>query len=77
MKLTDWLELKDKSPYWLAPKLGVEPATVYRWIDGTRFPRREAIEKIVALTNGAVTANDFFSSPKKSGEVELHRLRSA
>ena len=49
-----------------AESIGVEEATVTRYINGTRVPRREIMTKITAVTAGDVTANDFFPQPVDS-----------
>lgn len=59
MRLSEWLKAKKISVLDFAKKAGVSSMTVYRWQEDT-IPDREKMQKIVELTGGAVTANDFY-----------------
>ena len=61
-KFQVWLKQqpKDHRHEWVAEQIGVTPSAVYRYADGTRIPGRETMPKLVKLTGGAVTANEFF-----------------
>jgi transcriptional regulator with XRE-family HTH domain len=52
----------------LGELLGVEKGNLSRIIRGSVWPRREFFEKVVELTNGEVTANDFVAPPAPSAE---------
>jgi DNA-binding transcriptional regulator YdaS (Cro superfamily) len=45
----------------LAARVGVSPATVYRYMAGTRIPRPDHMRAIERETAGAVTAADFYA----------------
>jgi transcriptional regulator with XRE-family HTH domain len=47
----------------LGEALGVSKSLISRWESGTRSPRLPEIVAIERLTGGAVTANDFLTSP--------------
>ena len=59
MRLAEWLKKQKMSVLDFAKKAEVSSMTVYRWQEDT-IPDREKMKKIVELTNGAVTANDFY-----------------
>jgi hypothetical protein len=42
--------------------------TVNRWALGERIPRPATLARITAVTNGAVTPNDFFAPPAEPAE---------
>lgn len=42
-----------------AARVGVDIATMYRYLAGTRFPTPENLRRIRKATAGAVTADDF------------------
>jgi DNA-binding transcriptional regulator YdaS (Cro superfamily) len=75
MTLDDFLNSTDpKMPHAaFAKKIGVEQATVTRYVNGERFPPPETIRKIVVATKGKVTANDLLNGfeaakAKKQGQ---------
>jgi predicted transcriptional regulator len=59
MKLDQWLASKEKSTDAFAAELEVSRETVRRYLSGERKPEWDVMHRIVALTKGAVTANDF------------------
>lgn len=59
MLLRDFLKSSEISPIVLAKTIGVSVQTVYRYLDGSRSPRRTVICKITEISGGKVTANDF------------------
>lgn len=65
MTLSQYLEERKISQQAFAQQIGVDPISVYRWCKGDRFPR-EHIQKIMELTGGEVTANDFFGVSSES-----------
>jgi transcriptional regulator with XRE-family HTH domain len=61
-------------------KIGVEQATVTRYLNGERFPPPETIRKIVEATKGKVTANDLligFENAKRASEEKKQSQESA
>lgn len=65
MTLDDWLKRQGESPEWLADKIGVGRPAVTRYLNGSRRPEWDVIERITRVTNGAVTANDFLKIRRK------------
>jgi hypothetical protein len=62
-KLAEWLRLNNMSPGDLALMLFGDREhrpVVFRYIKGHRIPRREIMDRIISLTNGFVTPNDFY-----------------
>lgn len=63
MQLLEYLYQNFETPRSFGSKIGVKsPATIYRYIQGTRFPCTRILKKIEKATNGEVTANDFLSA---------------
>jgi hypothetical protein len=58
MHLKEYLRPGDASR--IADKLGVSFVTVYRWSNGDAVPGRRLMRRLSEITNGAVTANDFY-----------------
>lgn len=68
MRLIAYLEQKGMSGSDFARQLGVDDATVNRWLPGVgkkqvRKPGWDMLERISQVTDGAVTANDFMDQP--------------
>lgn len=64
MKLKDWRHANELTMSQAAQRLGVSQATISRLEGGKQRPDWPTMEAIAAITNGAVTPNDF-------GNVEL------
>lgn len=60
MDLDSYLSREGISNAAFAEQIGVDPSSVWRFRQGARIPRRETMQKIVDLTGGDVTPNDFF-----------------
>jgi len=58
MKLSDYLKRNKIDRHQFAAIIGVDRVSVYRWETGKAFPIRH-LNKIIAATDGKVTANDF------------------
>lgn len=58
MKLAKYLETNNMDRRAFAKAIGVDRVSVYRWETGKAFPIRH-LNKIIAVTKGKVTANDF------------------
>jgi hypothetical protein len=61
MQLHDWLKQSKFSVKRFAREVQVERAMVYRYFAGA-VPRVSTIRHIEAITNGAVTARDFYDN---------------
>lgn len=61
MTLKEYFFLAQIDRNQFAKEIGVDPITVYRWEKSKRFPR-EHIRKIMEVTDGKVTANDFIEA---------------
>ena len=64
MTLNEWLSQNELRPEVFADSIRVSRGAVLKWMSGERFPRRGALAKIVRVTNGQVTANDFLIEKK-------------
>lgn len=64
MNLNSYLILSKTKPADFAMAVGVTVFAVGKWRRGERMPRPQHLKKINAITQGAVTANDFFSAQK-------------
>jgi DNA-binding transcriptional regulator YdaS (Cro superfamily) len=63
MKLTDFLASEKMTRADFACRIGVHPVTVSKWCSGAMRPGWAAIERIQAVTEGRVTAQDFMAAP--------------
>jgi len=62
MKLSEWLHKEQKTPADIAAAIGVGIRTAYRLASGERRPKCDStMQKIFILTEGQVTANDFYN----------------
>lgn len=61
-KLKEYLKENKITQREFAESLGVDVMSVWRYIQGTRIPRPKTLKKICELTNGYVTANDFYTN---------------
>lgn len=75
MKLADYMNLHGFGPSEMARRLNVNHATVIRYRDGGRVPEPEVMRRIVEVTEGAVTPNDFFGLPREEAADEEPALR--
>jgi transcriptional regulator with XRE-family HTH domain len=66
MQLPEWLELVEKTPEWLAPRIRVSQVALWRYLNGERRPDWKVIQRIVKVTGGAVTANDYLPDPVRT-----------
>jgi DNA-binding transcriptional regulator YiaG len=71
MKLADFLDAKGLSDEGFAALVGnVSVWGVRKWRYGQRTPRPREMARIVEVTQGVVTANDFLPAPAaSSGEA--------
>lgn len=59
MKLAEYLDLHDIRRGEFARLIGVSGGRVTQLCDGSGWPSRDVAERISAVTEGVVTANDF------------------
>ncbi len=60
MKLSDWLAREGKDLNTLAAELGAPYYTTRRVLRHERMPDKALMRRIVKVTDGEVTANDFY-----------------
>lgn len=65
MTLTEWRKKHDLTMAQVADRLSITQPTISRIESGELWPGRPLAEKILELTDGAVTPNDFI---KPAGE---------
>lgn len=66
MKLAEYLKNTNQTVTAFAAKLGVTQSAVTKWALGKTFPRKNALDRIAALTAGQVTANDFYTTDQSA-----------
>lgn len=59
-KLKQYLKEKNITQREFSEIIGVNSMTLWHYLHGSRVPRLKIMKKIIELTNGYVTANDFF-----------------
>jgi len=67
MKLAEYLVLRSIRRNEFAASIGVSPGRITQLCDGSGWPSRDVAEKISAVTEGAVTANDFLRLEEVEG----------
>lgn len=60
MTLKEWIDSSGKSIEDVANALGCSKMDIYRYCAGEVIPRPDRMQKIVELTGGEVTPNDFY-----------------
>ena len=63
MTLEDYLEENGLTQAEFACLAQIKQSTVSRYLNG-RLPRRAQLERIIAITRGKVTANDFMGQTR-------------
>lgn len=61
MKLNSWMEREKLGNEAMGALIGVHPVSVSKYRQGKMVPRPGLMAKIIELTGGDVTANDFFA----------------
>lgn len=61
MKLDAYLSETGVTVAAFAGRVGVQPATIYRYLNGERFPTPDRLVAIEGATNGRVTSADFLA----------------
>ena len=59
MRLDDWIAQRGITREAFAALIDVEAPTVTRYANGDRVPRPRIMRRIIEVTEGQVTANDF------------------
>ena len=62
MQLRQYIHSNNISVNEFAASISVKRNAVYRYMRGESNPRHEIMCNILSVTNGQVTANDFYSS---------------
>ena len=62
MQLSAWLEQQKINRSEFARRVGVSPAAVTGWCDGSFWISKDKAQKIFDETEGAVTPNDFLGT---------------
>lgn len=76
MILSDWLKETGRTIDGFAEEIGVERQSVHRWINGTRFPKREFIGRIDKLSDGRVSAADWFAAAPDGSPAYFRVVRA-
>lgn len=63
MKLSTWRKSKRMTLVEAGELLGTDHSTVARWESGERIPRKEQMQTVVSVTEGAVTPCSFYDVP--------------
>jgi transcriptional regulator with XRE-family HTH domain len=61
VQLKDYLLLTGSTERAFAEAIGVSQQAVSRYVSGARIPRPNVVQRIQAVTKGAVCVSDFFS----------------
>lgn len=69
MKLDEYLAKTGISQPAFAADIGCTQAAVSRYVSRRRIPRPRLMARIEKVTNGAVTANDFFADEREKAEA--------
>ena len=63
MKLKNWREQRNLTLAEMGAEVGVSGVTIGRYEDG-RLPKPDVLQRIIQVTDGLVTANDWFDLPE-------------
>jgi hypothetical protein len=62
MRLEDWLNKENITPYAFSKMLGLKKAgAVYRWVNGENIPQKRYRDKIFNVTKGKVKPSDLIT----------------
>lgn len=67
MQLSQYMKRHGKSSQQIAEAIGVDNSSVSRYLAGKRLPTPQVMRKIKQVTNGAVTADDFYEQTADVG----------
>lgn len=62
MKLSEYLKQEALTASAFADRVGVTHVAIVRYLNGARRPDWPTLHRIVKVTNGQVTANDFMEA---------------
>ena len=62
MRLEQYLSERRIKRIDFAARIGVSPQTITGWCDGTFWPSKKNVERVMDATEGAVTPNDFMEA---------------
>lgn len=70
MRLAEYLSENNLTHERFAEIVGVSRPTVTHWLRGGRIPEFQHLQRVIEVTSGAVTANDFINLPedREAGE---------
>lgn len=71
MRLADWLRQNGRTTTWLAEQVGRDRSFISRVKNGGALPSVEVAADIQRLTDGEVTAVDYFPLPVTASEQEM------
>ena len=63
MKLSDYMKMAGETQASMGRKLGVDRATVNRYVRNNSRPEWPIMDRLVEITQGAVTPDDFMEPP--------------
>ena len=75
MRLKTYLKINEIRVARFAESLSVTKQAVYKWIEGSTFPRRNVLSKILKVTNGDVTPVDFMRADYEQDVRSTEELR--
>ena len=76
MKLKRWLKNNEVKVIDFSKLIGVTKQAVYKWLEGSAFPRHDVLSKILKATNGDVTPVDFMQVDYEQNVRSTEELRS-
>ncbi len=65
MKLAKWIKNQNITIPAFAKEIGKNRSLVHKYVYGKAIPKQDAMVKIYQLTQGAVSANDFYGLSEK------------
>jgi len=75
MKLEHYLDTYQLTRGKFAELLGVSGQAVDNWINGKRYPRGRTAGRILDITKGEVTPNDFYPLTQSKQKVKKNKRR--
>tara|TARA_B100000686_G_C16783850_1_gene973833 strand:+ start:1461 stop:2666 length:1206 start_codon:yes stop_codon:yes gene_type:complete len=76
MFIKDFLKLKKLTNIQFAKQLGISEVSLARYIGGERFPEKKILRKIFQITDGLVSADDFFFSSFKNEKLSKEDIKN-
>ena len=70
-KLKRWREKKELSQFEIAKKLGVTQQAIANWEMGIRHPHKRYWKKLIELTDGEITLEDFLTEDPRKTPAEV------